>query len=323
MKKTMVLVAALVLAATLAAAPAQFSYQGVLKGANNAPLTGTQRIELRLYDVASGGTALWGRQYAVQTDTNGLFNVEVSDNTGSDLSGVQYTSLDQALAKTDTIFIGLKVGSTSGEITPRQKMLPVPFAAVAANFSRANGNFTVAGQLTAQSATFSGSLTASLMTVKRSVSAESLSTKDATVTGNLTVSGTITGYGTVPVGGIIMWSGSRNNIPAGWVLCDGTDGTPNLCDRFIVGASGQYAVGATGGTNEVTLTEAQMPSHQHDYKFYGADNTGGWDSDNVFYDKTAHYKNNLNTRHTENTGGDQPHENRPPYYALCFIMRKN
>jgi microcystin-dependent protein len=60
-----------------------------------------------------------------------------------------------------------------------------------------------------------------------------------------------------------MWSGSTASVPSGWALCDGTNGTPDLRDRFIVGAGNSYAPGAVGGANSVTLTQAQMPVHQH------------------------------------------------------------
>lgn len=94
--------------------------------------------------------------------------------------------------------------------------------------------------------------------------------------GNLTVNGTIsaTSYsginvsGVVPSGGIIMWSGIVSTIPAGWVLCDGNNNTPNLKDRFIMGAGGGYpgglvAANNTGGLASVTLTAAQLPAHTH------------------------------------------------------------
>ena len=66
-----------------------------------------------------------------------------------------------------------------------------------------------------------------------------------------------------PTGGIILWSGSIASIPAGWALCDGTAGTPNLRDRFVVGAGSTYAVNDTGGVNTVTLDTTQIPSHTH------------------------------------------------------------
>ena len=67
----------------------------------------------------------------------------------------------------------------------------------------------------------------------------------------------------VPSGVIVMWSGSIASIPAGWALCNGSNGTPDLRDRFVVGAGSTYAVGATGGANTVTLTTANLPSHTH------------------------------------------------------------
>lgn len=92
----------------------------------------------------------------------------------------------------------------------------------------------------------------------------------------------------IPTGSIILWSGAANAIPVGWLLCDGTNGTPDLRNRFIVGAGDTYAVGAAAGTTEHThigeleaagehthtgtvedhiLTEAQIPSHRHSSGF--------------------------------------------------------
>jgi microcystin-dependent protein len=62
---------------------------------------------------------------------------------------------------------------------------------------------------------------------------------------------------------ISLWSGSIASIPAGWHLCDGTAGTPNLRDKFIVGAGSAYAVGATGGAATYSLTVNQLPAHGH------------------------------------------------------------
>ena len=84
------------------------------------------------------------------------------------------------------------------------------------------------------------------------------------ISGNqtITLSGGATGSGTtsiavtvpnqVPQGGIIIWSGAANNIPSGWGLCDGTQGTPDLRDKFVVGAGSTYAVAAAGGATTHT-----------------------------------------------------------------------
>lgn len=63
-----------------------------------------------------------------------------------------------------------------------------------------------------------------------------------------------------PVGGIIMWSGSESKVPFGWALCNGQNGTPDLRDKFIVGAGNTYAVAATGGSNAAHSHSVSMTS---------------------------------------------------------------
>ena len=159
-----------------------------------------------------------------------------------------------------------------------------------------------------------------------------------------------TGFGYVPQGGIIMWSGAIVDIPTGWALCDGTNGTPNLQDRFVVGAGDNYAVGDTGGADDVTLTEAQMPAHSH---FFNQNtNTAGAHAHtplngNGFVTNTTNgsqgifnngagsfvatgivFQTNTAGAHIHNVqgntntkGSSAAHENRPPYYALALIMK--
>lgn len=88
----------------------------------------------------------------------------------------------------------------------------------------------------------------------------------------LSASSTITGYGTIPVGGIIMWSGST--VPTGWALCDGTTSngqvTPDLRGRFIVGSGNGYlltsrAIGSSGGAETHTLLVGNLPAHNHTF----------------------------------------------------------
>jgi hypothetical protein len=68
---------------------------------------------------------------------------------------------------------------------------------------------------------------------------------------------------TIPAGMISLWYGSIGSVPIGWYLCDGSNGTPDLRDRFIVGAGSTYSVGSTGGSTTHTLTISEMPSHTH------------------------------------------------------------
>ena len=56
----------------------------------------------------------------------------------------------------------------------------------------------------------------------------------------------------VPSGGVILWHGASNAVPKGWAICDGTNGTPDLRDRFVIGAGGKYGLDATGGAASAT-----------------------------------------------------------------------
>lgn len=151
-----------------------------------------------------------------------------------------------------------------------------------------------------------------------------------------------------PVGAIVMWSGAINAIPNGWSLCDGSNGTPDLRGKFIVGyhsGDADYnAIGDQGGAKQVTLTESQMPSHNHS----GNTNSSGSHKHDVGNRNTSTPEHtdttqtewgghtvNINQQvptsyaglhshsfNTNNKGGSQPHENRPPYFTLAYIMFK-
>ena len=183
----------------------------------------------------------------------------------------------------------------------------------------------------------------------------------------------------VPSGIIAVWSGSEGSIPSGWYLCNGSNGTPDLRNRFIVGAGSgsSYSVGNTGGSNTVTLSTSQIPSHSHTTNNHshnasvsdpghghsvsvsdpghshntsvtGAKLFPGYGGAHVPYGGAGGYPgthfnmsnantgisanaSNANTSisvstgnanpSTNNTGGGGSHENRPPYYALCYIMK--
>jgi len=125
----------------------------------------------------------------------------------------------------------------------------------------------------------------------------------------------------VPRGAIIMWAGSIGDIPSGWALCDGTNGTPDLRGRFIVGYdSGDTdydVIGSTGGEKRHTLTIDEMPRHRHSLQFQAGDTEV-----NYYIRRSGEGSFVSNTPAPMSyTGGDQPHENRPPYYVLAYIMK--
>ena len=122
---------------------------------------------------------------------------------------------------------------------------------------------------------------------------------------NLTVDGFVTGM-------IIAWYGSIANIPSGFVLCDGNNNTPDLRDRFIIGAGNNYAVDATGGSKDAVLV-----SHFHTtLNFVGRSNYAEPRNFGVGTD------GNLNsTGNTDTKGESGTDKNLPPYHALCYIMK--
>jgi microcystin-dependent protein len=166
---------------------------------------------------------------------------------------------------------------------------------------------------------------------------------DTIIRGNLTITGTIGGTigGVVPIGGIIMWSGTT--VPTNWALCDGSNSTPDLRGRFVIGATKNasgtnystkgatgiendargealkyYNTGQKGGEIQHVLTIDEMPSHNHAYNdsTVTREDVNGSNFDyqgiNNVYDSS---------RNTGNKGGDQAHNNMPPYYALAYIQR--
>lgn len=139
---------------------------------------------------------------------------------------------------------------------------------------------------------------------------------------------TFTGNGTIPIGGIIMWSGTTTDIPAGWTLCNGVPSNgqtpPDLRDRFIVGAGSAYTPKAVGGATTHTLAATNLPTFSINYKdiYFSTDGgpiavpggrgSGSTDSNNAGWEmeRTATY-----------TGTATAIDHRPPYMALCYIMR--
>jgi hypothetical protein len=138
---------------------------------------------------------------------------------------------------------------------------------------------------------------------------------------------------TIPTGMINLWYGAIGSVPAGWYLCDGANGTPDLRDRFVVGAGSTYSVAATGGTTDAvvvshTHTATSTDSgHTHSYlKFepftqtdslstpYGgrvfgaATNTTGTGTANI-------------TTINASAGVSGTNANLPPYYALAYVMK--
>jgi len=144
----------------------------------------------------------------------------------------------------------------------------------------------------------------------------------------------------IPSGGIILWSGSTGSIPATWFLCDGSNGTPDLRNSFIVGAGSTYAVNATGGTADAIVVSHNHtasstsvvtdPGHTHSGPLFTEVGGGNVVADGNPGGPTGFtYTTNSNTTGitvattTTNTsaGVSGTNANLPPYYALAYIMK--
>ena len=332
MKKLMIILAAAI-AMSASAIETTIAYQGVLRDAQGNVLTEhAQTITFRLYSQASGGTPLWARAIAVNLDATGLFNVELSD-AGTSVEGATYSTLAEALkaARSGALFVGLEVANSSGEISPRQKILMTPYSSWAADATNASGDFTVAGKATLNSVEVTGGLTVNGNTT---LAGNTTFNNDVTVSGGITVkdTGSFTGYGTIPVGGIIMWSGTT--VPDGWALCNGQRAnnmqTPDLRNKFVLGKNSVGEISLNGGREYVALSVSNLPAHSH---LYAGDDQVSYIHDGSYnagnnvvsrpggYDASSSDKGSGTIYRSSNTGSGHSFSIMPPYYTLAFIMR--
>jgi len=148
------------------------------------------------------------------------------------------------------------------------------------------------------------------------------------------------GQGT-PAGMAVIWSGALADIPEGFVLCDGNNGTPDLRDRFVKATSSGEETGSRGGQNYWTMSTTTMPNHQHsgstdtvgnhdhsvdmgiaDEDATSGSGESGQDTSGTSYDMTSSgsHSHDLSIGST-GTGSPSSVNNRPSYYEVAFIMK--
>jgi len=159
--------------------------------------------------------------------------------------------------------------------------------------------------------------------------------------GIIGVAGTSTGT-TIPTGMISLWYGSIGSVPSGWYLCDGTNGTPDLRNKFVVGAGSTYSVAATGGstdaivvshTHTATSTSTSTvtdPTHTHNYTsasgsggqgFTGAGVGNAINNGTTTAASTGITVATSTSTTNASTGVSGTNANLPPYYALAYVMK--
>jgi len=139
------------------------------------------------------------------------------------------------------------------------------------------------------------------------------------------------------VGMIMLWSGSIGSVPSGWALCNGSNGTPDLRDRFVVAAGSTYAVGATGGSADAivvshthtatsVVTDAghihTVPQQNSGAFANNSPIPGGNASGSTYTTNTGSATTGITVATTNATAGTSgTGANLPPYYALAYIMK--
>ena len=138
---------------------------------------------------------------------------------------------------------------------------------------------------------------------------------------------------TIPAGMISLWYGAIGSVPSGWYLCDGSNGTPDLRDRFVIGAGSTYSVGSTGGASTHTITTSEMPSHTHTatvtdpghfHTSYVNQSTAGAGSTAIGNTVTTGNTGSATTGITVSnatTGSGTAFNILNPYYALAYVMK--
>jgi hypothetical protein len=211
-------------AIAMASTPGLMSYQGILKDSEGNPVTTTTTIIMTIYDDATAGdpsNIKWQETHLITPDENGLFSAILGE-------GVVPIAITDDVFNGPDRWLGIQVAGED-EQSPRTRIVSNAFSQRVSTVDGATGG-TISG--------------------------------DVSIASNLNVYGEAkcevdgVDFFMVPRGAIIMWSGALDSIPAGWALCDGYNGTPDLTDKFICGVQTGEDPGATGGS-------ATIPAHNH------------------------------------------------------------
>ncbi len=321
--------------------------------------------------ITTANNRLWTEQQTITVD-KGYFSVVLgeggpySSEARPALSTLFTSPVDASDRFIEMTVRGIGPGGGDSTVLPRLRLLPTPYAFLARNANKL-GNIDAANYARIdQASTFTGPVRTPTLRIDDNyasyvqdfgagmqpvinfdqydyITYRRAENKLAFMIGNAEVasvtSSGFSGGGTIPLGGIIMWSGST--APNGWALCDGSTvngrQTPDLRGRFVL-ASGQggglanRTYGQTGGEENHTLSWNEMPVHNHGVndpghapQIYNDDSRAGWNSGAYYASDRRQSTSWSLTQWTgisiQNAGNGWGHNTMPPFYVLAFIMR--
>ncbi|MBU1076926.1 MAG: phage tail protein [Spirochaetes bacterium] len=330
--------------------PHLINYQGKLLQ-NDAPANGHHSIIFRLYPQAAGGAQEWESSPQSIHVTNGLFSAYIGDETAA------FTNMDWSSGAK-----WLEVIIDGDVLSPRERLTSVAYSLLTkkAEFSLFAKEAERVGWsgITNIPAGFAdgidntsdapagGDLTGTFPNPTiGDGKVNSIKIEDGSI-GKVDVANEIKNY-LVPIGTIVMWSGSFNNIPGGWALCDGSGGTPDLRDRFIYGVNAGYGPGnngdinTTGGNSSHIHTYSSVPIHNHGVSVgwnnnqaptrypvggvqvrRGIEHESGTDDNEGYCDNQSPASLSVTVNHSGSPvciTGEANHT--PSYYKLAFIIK--
>jgi hypothetical protein len=319
------------------------------------------------------GSGVYGGTYGANTTVTNQFGYYVdSSMTGATNDYAYYSGLAAATGVWNLYMNGtannymagnLGIGTTSptSTLTVAGTLSVSGNTSTGANLSTtglitAGGNITGANLITTGSISATGTLTSGNVLTGGTLSVSGTTTLTGVATAPTAANGTnntqiattaFVIYNGVPSGCILLWSGSIASIPSGWNLCNGTNGTPNLVDRFVVAAGSNYPVGAAGGSADAVVVShshtasstpptatstVNDPGHTHTTNAQRIiQNSGGISGRG--YGETGADIFSATTGITVSTslsggsvtvnatGSSGTGANMPPYYALAYIMK--
>jgi hypothetical protein len=265
--------------------PQLINYQGFLTDQDGKALTGNYQLTFSIYQEASGDNPwLWQETHDAVNVEGGLFDIL--------LGSVDTLTVD---VFTGDRFLGITMAGEV-EMEPRLRLASVAFSL---RSDEANNAGTLDNMDSEEFVAVAGDSMTGTLTIDD---------------GDINVNGKVKEIGNdlLPRGVIVMWSGTLDSIPAGWAICNGDSGTPDLTNRFIYGVNAGEDPGGVGGASSHfhTTSIPQLTTNP------ATGTAGTWGA----YQNKGEVVTHTHTINAQTRDSDTK-SNLPPYYKLAFIMK--